>query len=134
MRPKFNGLWRHPDFIKLWSGETISVFGSQVTTLALPLTAVVILNASPFEMGLLDAITFAPFLLLSLFAGVWADRMRRRPILITADFARFILIGSIPLIYELGVLTIYYVYAVSLLVGIMTVFLMSPTNPTYQCW
>ena len=108
MRFKFTGLWRHPDFVKLWSGQTISVFGSQVTFLALPLTAVVILKASPLEMGILDMAGFLPFLLLSLFVGVWVDRMRRRPILILADFSRFILLGSIPIIYLLNLLTIYH--------------------------
>src|SRR3978361_1984867 len=96
MHAKFTGLWRHSDFLKLWSGETISLFGSQVTLLALPLTAVVVLKASPAEMGLLAAIEFLPFLVLSLFAGVWVDRLRRRPILILADIGRGLLLGSIP--------------------------------------
>ena len=122
MAIKFTGLWRHPDFLKLWSGETISVFGSQITMLALPLTAVVILKSSPVEMGILNALAFAPFLLLSLFAGVWADRMRRRPILIIADLSRFVLLGSIPVVYLAGWLSIYYLYVVSLLIGVTTVF------------
>jgi hypothetical protein len=74
MKLRFDGLWRHPDFLRLWTSETISLFGSQITFLALPLTAVLALNATPFEMGLLGALEFLPFLLLSLFAGVWVDR------------------------------------------------------------
>ena len=74
-----SSLWRHSDFLKLWTGESISLFGSQITFLALPLTAVTVLNATPFEMGVLGAVEFAPFLLLSLVAGVWADRLPRRP-------------------------------------------------------
>ncbi len=77
MRLKFEGLWRHPDFMKLWSGQAISEFGSQITFLALPLTGVLVLNASPTEIGILTAVQFAPFLFLSLFAGVWVDRWPR---------------------------------------------------------
>src|SRR5947199_10685919 len=68
---RFGGLWRHPEFVKLWFGQTISQFGSQVSQLAIPLAAALVLNASPAEMGLLGAFEFAPFLVLSLFAGVW---------------------------------------------------------------
>jgi MFS family permease len=73
-------LWRNPEFIKLWVGQTISVFGSEITHLALPLTAVLILHATPSQMGILGALGMLPFLLIGLFAGVWADRMRRRPL------------------------------------------------------
>src|ERR1700692_2544300 len=92
----FRGLWRHPEFVKLWAGQTISRFGSEISQLAIPLTAALVLNASPFQMGLLGAFEFAPFLLLSLFAGVWVDRLRRRPILILADLGRALLLRSIP--------------------------------------
>ena len=76
-------LLRHPDFLKLWTAETISVFGSSITQLALPLIAATVLKRrAPFEFGLLTTIEFLPFILLSLPAGVWVDRLRRRPILI----------------------------------------------------
>src|SRR5512141_811369 len=90
-------LWRHPEYLKFWAGQTISVFGSAITGLALPLTAVSILNATPGQMGLLGAAATLPFLLVGLFAGVWVDRSRRRPILLSADVARALLVGSIPL-------------------------------------
>src|SRR5689334_4573513 len=122
MRLKFVGLWRHADFMKLWSGETISLFGSQVTALALPLTAVLVLKASPAEMGILGAVEFAPFLLLSLFAGVWVDRLRRRPIMILADLGRALLVFSIPAMFWLGQLRMEYLYLVGLLTGVLTVF------------
>ena len=118
----FTGLWRHPEFVKLWTGQTISQFGTQVSQLAIPLTAVLVLNASPAEMGLLGAFEFSPFLLLSLFAGVWVDRLRRRPILIVADIARAALLGSIPLAAVLGVLTMAQLYVVGLVSGVFTVF------------
>src|SRR5919199_5513848 len=94
---RFSGLWRHPAFVKLWTAHTISRFGSEISQLAIPLTAALVLNASAFQMGLLGTFEFAPFLLLSLFAGVWVDRLPRRPILIVGDFGRALLLGSIPL-------------------------------------
>src|ERR1700730_3318692 len=117
-----SGLWRHPEFMKLWAGETISRFGSAISQLAIPLTAALVLNASPTQMGLLGAFEFAPFLLLSLFAGVWVDRLLRRPILIIADIGRALLIGSIPVAALLGVLRMEQLYAVGLLSGVLTVF------------
>ena len=75
-------LWRHGDFMKLWTAQSISMLGSQVTILALPLTAVLLLDASAFEVGLLTAFGYLPFLLIGLPAGVWVDRMRRRPVLV----------------------------------------------------
>ena len=82
---RLGGLWLHADFRKLWAGQTISLFGSQVTLLALPLVAVLMLGATPVQMGLLGAAEYAPFLLVGLLAGVWVDRFRRRPILIWSD-------------------------------------------------
>jgi MFS family permease len=117
-----SGLWRHPDFVKLWAGHTISRFGSEVSQLAIPLTAALVLNASAFQMGLLGTFEFAPFLLLSLFAGVWVDRLRRKPILIVADIGRAVLLGSIPLAAVLGVLRIEQLYVVGLGTGVLTVF------------
>jgi MFS family permease len=121
-RISFAGLWRHPEFLKLWGGETISRFGSAISQLAIPLTAALVLNASPSQMGLLGAFEFAPFLLLSLFAGVWVDRLPRRPILITADLGRVVLLGSIPVAAALGALRIEQLYVVGLLTGVLTVF------------
>ncbi len=86
------GLWRHADFLKLWSAETVSQFGSQVGQLALPLAAVIVLESTPFEVAALTTVLFLPFILLTLPAGVWVDRMRRRPILIAGDLGRFVLL------------------------------------------
>jgi MFS family permease len=116
------GLWRHPQFVRLWAGQTISQFGTQISQLAIPLTAALVLNATPLQMGLLGAFEFAPFLLLSLFAGVWVDRLRRRPVLIVADVGRAILLASIPAAAVLGVLHIEQLYVVGLLTGVLTVF------------
>ncbi len=116
------GLWRHPDFLKLWSAETISQVGSQVTGLALPLVAIITLDVSAFEVALLGVIEFAPFILISLPAGVWVDRMPRRPILIAGDLGRAALLATIPIAYAVDALTIWQLYVVGFLFGVLTVF------------
>ena len=116
------GLWRHPDFLRLWSAQTISQFGSQVSQLALPLAAILILDASAFEVALLGTVEFLPFLLFALPAGVWVDRLRRKPILVLGDLGRALALGSIPIAYAFDALTIWQLYAVGFLVGVGTVF------------
>jgi MFS family permease len=116
------GLWRHPDFIRLWSAETVSQFGTQFTQLALPLVAIDVLHVSAFQVAALTTVEFLPFLLVSLPAGVWVDRLRRRPILIVGDLSRAVLLGSVPVAYWLGHLTMAQLYIVGFLVGIATVF------------
>jgi MFS family permease len=116
------GLWRHSDFLKLWSAETISQVGSQVGGLALPFVAIVTLDVSPFEVALLGVFEFAPFILVSLPAGVWVDRLPRRPILIVGDLGRAALLATIPVAYAFDVLTIWQLYVVGFLFGVLTVF------------
>jgi MFS family permease len=116
------GLWLHRDFRSLWAAETISVFGTGISQLALPLVAVITLEASAFQVALLGVIEFLPFILISLPAGVWVDRMRRKPILVTADIGRALLLASIPAAYWLDILTIWQLYVVGFVVGILTVF------------
>jgi MFS family permease len=115
-------LWRHPDFMKLWTAETISQFGTQVTLLGLPLIAIILLKASAFEVGLLGTIEFLPFILFGLPAGAWVDRLRRRPILIAGDLGRALSLASIPIVYELGHLTLPQLYVVAFVNGVLTVF------------
>ena len=115
-------LWRHPDFLKLWAGETVSVFGSQVTVLAVPTVAILILHAGPFQVGILSALEFLAFPTLGLVAGVYADRLRRRPIMIVCDIGRALALGSIPVAFVLQLLTLEQLYLVALLTGIFTVF------------
>ncbi len=115
-------LWRHRDFMKLWTGETISQLGTQVTLLALPLTAILILKANAFEVGLLGTVEFLPFILVGLPAGVWVDRLHRRPILIAGDIGRTLALASIPIAYKLHALHIVQLYVVAFISGILTVF------------
>lgn len=122
MRARFTGLWQHPDFMRLWSAETISLFGSAITQLALPLTAVSLLSATPGEMGILGAMQFLPFLLIGLFAGVWVDRMRRRPILIAGDLGRALILVTIPIAAFLNRLSMGQLYVIALIHGILTLF------------
>ncbi len=121
-RAEIKSLWRHPNFIKLWAGQTVSLFGSQISLLAIPLTAVLVLNATPLQMGILTAIEAVPYLLFGLVAGVWVDRLRRRPILIVADVGRFVVLSLVPFAYYLGILRIELLYLLAFLVGMFSIF------------
>ncbi len=116
------GLWRHSDFLRLWGAQTISQFGSQISQLGLPLAAILVLDASAFEVALLGTVEFLPFLLFALPAGVWVDRLRRKPILVVADLGRAVALASIPLAYAFDALTIWQLYVVGFAVGVCTVF------------
>lgn len=121
-RARRPSLVRHPDFLKLWTAETISQFGTQVSLLAIPLIAALTLKVSAFEFGLIGTFEFLPFILLSLPAGVWVDRLRRRPILIIGDVGRAVSLLSIPIAFYFNALTIYQLYLVGFINGCLTVF------------
>jgi predicted MFS family arabinose efflux permease len=104
------GLWRQSDFRKLWIGQAISQLGSCITACGLPLAAVLTLGASPVQMGMLSGVSGASVLAFGLFAGAWADRLRRRPILIAADLGRALVLGTIPLAALFHRLTIAQLY------------------------
>ncbi|HEY7794342.1 MAG TPA: MFS transporter [Gaiellaceae bacterium] len=116
------GLWRHRDFLSLWGAETVSQFGSQITFLALPLVAILVLDESAFRVAALTSVYFLPFLLLTLPAGVWVDRLRRRPILVIGDLVRAVALLTIPLAHWADVLTIWQLYVVAFVTGVGTVF------------
>jgi MFS family permease len=115
------GLWKNPDFAKLWGSLTITHFGGQITFLALPLTAALVLNASPFEVGVLTALEALPFPLFGLFAGVLVDRAKKLPIIIASDLGRALALLAVPLCAWAGVLSMPVLYAVGFLVGTGTV-------------
>jgi len=116
------GLLRDHDFRGLFISTSVSQVGHQITSLAIPLAAVLALSASEFEVGLLSAAAGAAFLLVGLPAGAWVDRMRRRNVLLVTDLVRAAILLTIPLAWWLDVLTMWQLYAVALLLGIFTVF------------
>ncbi|GAB3662013.1 MFS transporter [Glycomyces tarimensis] len=120
--PRRGGLLRDHDFRGLFLSTTVSQFGQQITMLALPLVAVIALEASAFEVGVLAAASSLAFLLVGLPAGAWVDRMRRRNVLINCDLARAALLLTVPLAWWADVLTIWHLYVVALLGGVFTVF------------
>jgi MFS family permease len=116
------GLLRQPDFLRLWTGQTISRFGSYITGAAVELAALIVLGATPAQMGLLAAAISAPVLVFGLVAGVWVDRVRRRPLMIAADLVRTALLLTIPLAALTGQLRMAQLFIVAPLVGILSVF------------
>ena len=120
--PGSGSLWRHRDFLLLWAGESTSQVGTRIDEVAIPLLAVTVLGATPWQMGLLTAAQTAGFLLIGLLAGVVLDRVRRFPIMIAADLARFALLATIPLAAWLGVLGYPLLLVVALVTGLGTVF------------
>ena len=110
-------LWRRPMFRRFWIGESFSFLGSQVTDLALPLTAVLLLGATADQMGILSATWFLPYLVFGLPAGVWIDRMRRRPILIGLDLVAATTLLIVPVAAWAGFLRIELLYVVSFILG-----------------
>jgi len=113
----FDGLWSNYDFRRLWVSLTITHFGGQITFLALPLTAALLLSATPFQMGVLTALEALPFALFGLFAGVLVDRSRKLPLIIASDVGRGAVLLAVPLAAWTGLLSMSVLYAVGFLVG-----------------
>ena len=110
-------------FRRYWTGQTVSMFGDQISGIAIPLAAVLVLHADAADMGYLTALVWLPSLLFGLHAGAWVDRRgRRRATMIAADLARFALLASIPVSYALGVLTLAQLYAIAFAAGVLSVF------------
>jgi MFS family permease len=122
LRRPTGGLWSHADFLKLWTGQSISELGSAVSQLAIPWLAAFGLHASPIEFSLLGVMGFMPFILFALPAGVWVDRLRRRPILIVGDASRAVLLTLIPILWAVGALRIWHLLVLQFVIGIFTVF------------
>lgn len=119
-RHRLPSVWHNQDFRLLWAGQSVSMFGSQVTSVAVPLLAVVTLHASIAQMGVLGMAIRLPFLLY-IVAGVWVDRARRRRILISTDLARGILLLSIPVAALTGILTLPFLFVVAFTVMLLGV-------------
>ena len=125
-----SGLWQHQDFVRLWTGETVSVFGSLVGQMAMLFTAVIWLHSSPLAVSVLSACGIVPAFVCGLAAGVWVDRLRRRPIMIAADIGRFIALITIPVAALFGVLTIVQLCVVALATSALGVFF----NVAYEAY
>ena len=117
-----SGAWRHPGFRRLWIAYTVSTFGTEVSSLAIPMTAILTLDAGPIGMGILGAAASAPALVFGLLAGTWVDRLRRRRILLVADLARAALLVSVPIAFATGFLSLAFLSIIAFLAGIFTVF------------
>jgi MFS family permease len=110
-------LWRDPSYLRLWSSILTASFGNQIMMLALPLTAAVLLKATPTQMGLLTAIELLPFLLLSLPSGVWLDRVRKLPVYVWGELLVALAAVSVPVAWWLGALTMGWLYVVGFVLG-----------------
>ena len=119
---RYAGLLRERDFRRLWLAQTVSQVGTQVTNLALPLVAILVLNASAFEVALLGAIEFLPFVFFTLPAGAWVDRLPKRRVLIAADLGRAAILALVPIGFLTGVLAMWQLYVIGFSAGILTVF------------
>jgi len=122
MRRPRGPLWHNGDFLLLWSAQSVSQTGSQVTGLALPLAAILVVHATTFQVASLNVVDLLPFVLFSLPAGVWVDRLRRRPLMVAADSGRAAALGSIPIAYAFHGLTLAQLFAVGFVAGTLTVF------------
>ncbi|HVE48533.1 MAG TPA: MFS transporter [Casimicrobiaceae bacterium] len=118
---RLRGLWLSRDFRRLWASLTITSFGAQVTNLALPLTAAVLLHATPMQMGILVALETLPFALVSLHAGVLLDRMRKLPVVVFTDVTRGLALLVIPLAAFTDLLSVEVLYAVGFFCGVQNV-------------
>jgi MFS family permease len=117
LRLKADDLLRDPTYRRLWLSILISSLGGQITMLALPITAAVLLDATPSQMGILTAMEILPFVLFSLPSGVWLDRVRKLPVYVWGEFLLSVCLISIPIAWILGVLTMYWMYSVAFVIG-----------------
>jgi MFS family permease len=126
--PFGSSIWRNQAFVRVWSAATISIFGSLVTRIALPLVAILVLGSGALEVALLRGLDLGATLVFGLVAGAWVDRLRRRPVLIWADLGRAVLLGSVPVAFTLGVLTFPQLLIVSGLAAVLTTFFDAADN------
>ena len=126
--PFASPLWQNHAFVRVWTASTVSVFGSLITRIALPLVAILSLGAGPIEVALLRSMDLLATFLVGLVAGAWVDRLRRRPVLIWADLGRAVLLASIPAAFVLGVLSLWQLIVVAAVAGILTTFFDAADN------
>jgi len=126
--PFASPLWQNHAFVRVWSAASISIFGSLITRIALPLVAILTLGAGPIEVAILRSVDLVAALIVGFVAGAWVDRLRRRPVLIWADLGRAVLLGSIPISFVLGTLALWQLIAVAGLAAVLTTFFDAADN------
>jgi MFS family permease len=126
--PFASPLWRNQAFVRVWGAATISIFGSLITRIALPLVAILVLGSGALEVAILRGLDLGATLVFALVAGAWVDRLRRRPVLIWADLGRAALLGSVPIAFALGVLSFPQLLLVSGLAAVLTSFFDAADN------
>lgn len=126
--PFTSPLWSNHAFLRVWAAATISIFGSLITKIALPLVAILTLGAGPIEVAILRGVDLLALFLVGLVAGAWVDRLRRRPVLIWADLGRAALLLTIPIAFVLGALTFWQLVIVSGLTAVLTAFFDAADN------
>ncbi|TCC46985.1 MFS transporter [Kribbella pittospori] len=141
VRDQWRVLAEHRDFRRLFGGNSISLLGSSVTTVALPLTAVLVLGASPVQMGLLGAVSLLPHLVLGLPAGVWVDRLSYRRVLVGADLLAAVALTAVPILAAAGLLQMWQLYVVVVITGTCSLFSVIAAQsfaplllPAANCW
>jgi Na+/melibiose symporter-like transporter len=127
-KPFASPLWQNQAFVRVWGAATISIFGSLITGMALPLAAILVLGAGAIEVAMLRTLELGAALVVGLVAGAWVDRLRRRPVLIWADLGRVALLGSIPIAFAFGALTFWQLLIVTGLASILTTFFDAADN------
>lgn len=126
--PFASPIWRNHAFVRVWSAASVSIFGSLITRIALPLVAILTLGAGPIEVAILRSIDLVAALFVGFVAGAWVDRLRRRPVLIWADLGRAVLLGSIPVSFVLGTLELWQLIAVAGFAAVLTTFFDAADN------
>lgn len=126
--PFHSALWQNRPFVRVWTASTVSVFGSLITRMALPFVAILVLDAGAFEVALVRGLEISAGLFVGLVAGAWVDRLRRRPILIWADLGRAVVLGTIPIAYVMGVLTLWQLLLVTAVSATLTTFFDAADN------
>jgi MFS family permease len=119
---RYLGLLRQADFRRLWLSMSVSTLGSEVTFLALPLVAILVLKASPVEVAILGAMPFVAFAMFGLPAGVWVDRLPRKRVMVVGDLGRAAILIFVPIAAVANVLSMWDLYAIAFAAGVLTVF------------
>jgi MFS family permease len=121
-RPVASSILRDRNFLRLWTGETVSILGTTISEFAVAIVAVVTLQATPAQIGLMRALGEAPAIVIGLFVGVWVDRVRRRRLLVTLDLLAASAVASVPVAYLLGVLSLGQLFVLAAVFGVLGTF------------